>query len=54
MLKLHFFFEVIRGRVSCKMGGETVAGVIVMDATRSVMCFSSKPVDLRTYDADKP
>lgn len=47
------FFEVVRGRVSCKMGGETVADVIVMDATRSVMCFSSKPADLRTYDADE-
>lgn len=54
MLKLHFFFfEVVRGRVSCKMGGETVAEVIVMDATRSAMCFSSEPADLRTYDADK-
>lgn len=35
------------------MGGETVADIIARDATRSVMSFSSKPADLRTYDADK-
>lgn len=35
------------------MDGETLADIIVIDATSSVVCSSSKPAALRTHDADK-